>query len=219
MSRSAINPAPYNPRSISDYGRKQLARSLSKFGLVETPVWNEQTGNLVSGHQRLSLLDKQFGFPGTDYSLEVSVVNLPLRREKELNVWLNNRAAQGQFDQELFLDFMASEPDLKLEDLGLNAVDLDFDFGGAGAFDAVLEREKKESDAIQSTVEAIKKRKKQYRGDDNAEPEQDADYFVLVAFGSANEKNEWLKAHKFPPASRVIARSEFEAAVRGEASA
>ena len=73
------------------------------------------------------------GFPGVDYTLDVSAVTLPSRKEKELNVWLNNSAAQGRFDQDLFLEFMESEPGMKLEDLGLNAIDLDFDFDGGGA--------------------------------------------------------------------------------------
>ena len=214
VSRSQINPAKYNPRTISDYGRKQLADSLKKFGLVEPLVWNETTGNLCGGHQRLSILDKQMGFPGVDYTLEVSVVTLPLRKEKELNVWLNNRAAQGQFDQDLFLEFMAGEHGMKLEDLGINAIDLDFDFGGAGAFEDLLAREKKESDPIKRDVDAIKKRNKEARSNDNAEPEQDADYFVMVCFGSGTEKEAWLKEHKFPPMSRVLSQVEYEAAIR-----
>lgn len=211
VQRSAINPAQYNPRTISDYARKQLKSSLSTFGLVETPVWNETTGNLVSGHQRLSILDREFGYPGADYTIDVSVVALSLREEKKLNVWLNNHAAQGQFDEAAFLEFMASEPGLKLEDLGLNAVDLDFDFGGSSAFAQLLESEKKASDAIKRDVDEIKKRKKIARQEDNAEPEQDADYFVMVAFESKNAKDAWLRQHNLPPTSRYVSFAEMAA--------
>ena len=90
--RSQINPAVYNPREISGYARKQLRKSLTKFGLVEPLVWNEQSGILVSGHQRLSLLDESEKFvagdPTTDYKIGVAVVDLNLKRERELNIWL-----------------------------------------------------------------------------------------------------------------------------------
>jgi ParB-like chromosome segregation protein Spo0J len=54
-----INPAPYNPRRDLQPGEPEyenLKRSIETFGLVEPLVWNERTGNLVGGHQRLKVL-------------------------------------------------------------------------------------------------------------------------------------------------------------------
>jgi ParB-like chromosome segregation protein Spo0J len=51
-----INPAPYNPRvdlKPGDEEYEKLKRSIEEFGYVEPLVWNEQTGNLVGGHQRI----------------------------------------------------------------------------------------------------------------------------------------------------------------------
>lgn len=56
---SAIRPARYNPRkdlTPEDDQYQRIARSLDEFGLVEPLVWNEVTGNLVGGHQRLKVL-------------------------------------------------------------------------------------------------------------------------------------------------------------------
>jgi hypothetical protein len=58
IHRSQINLAKYNPRFIDEKNRKQLEAGLKKHGLVETLVWNERTGNLVSGHQRIQIMDK-----------------------------------------------------------------------------------------------------------------------------------------------------------------
>ena len=56
---SKLNPAAYNPRKDlqpGDAEYQKLARSLEQFGCVEPVVWNERTGNVVGGHQRLKIL-------------------------------------------------------------------------------------------------------------------------------------------------------------------
>jgi DNA modification methylase len=84
---SALNPAPYNPRldlKPGDPEYERLKRSLGEFGCVEPLVWNRRTGHLVGGHQRLKVLIAQ-GATEAD----VSVVDLPIEREKALNIALN----------------------------------------------------------------------------------------------------------------------------------
>jgi DNA modification methylase len=92
---SKVNPAPYNPRKDLQPGDPEyqaLARSLDEFGFVEPLVWNQRTGHLVAGHQRLKILVAR-GVREVD----VSVVDLPLEREKLLNVALNQ--IQGDWDE------------------------------------------------------------------------------------------------------------------------
>ena len=84
ISRGEIHGADYNPRVISEDARKRLKRMLAKHGLVQPLVWNRRTGNLVSGHQRLSQLDQLER--SQDYDLQVSVVDVDEREEKLLNV-------------------------------------------------------------------------------------------------------------------------------------
>ncbi len=60
MNISEINPAPYNPRTISQEALDGLKSSMDKFGDISGITWNRRTGNLISGHQRMSLLKKEF---------------------------------------------------------------------------------------------------------------------------------------------------------------
>jgi ParB-like chromosome segregation protein Spo0J len=99
ITRALIQNAPYNPRTITIEGRKKLKASLEEFGSVMPPVWNERTGNLVGGHQRIEQIDAIEG--NTDYALTVAVVDLPEEREKALNVILNSPEVGGQFDDVL----------------------------------------------------------------------------------------------------------------------
>jgi hypothetical protein len=219
--RSQINAAEYNPRSISEYARKQLATSLEKFGLVETLVWNERTSALVGGHQRLAEIDKQNAYPPADYSLEVSVVNLSVRRERELNVWLNNRSAQGQFDKNLFAKFLEDMPEMTLDDLGMTGADLDFEFGDTGVFDSIFQRENKAAESVAQSAEEIAAHRKEVRDKRTREenrqdtaPEADADYYLMVVFDSARAKEDWLKANGFPNTARFLSHREMEAAMQ-----
>lgn len=109
-----INPAPYNPRADLQPGDpeyEKLRRSIEVFGYVEPLVWNQRTGNLVGGHQRLKILIEQ---GRTD--VEVSVVDLDETREKALNLALNK--IQGRWDDEklaaLLEDLQSSDLDVSL---------------------------------------------------------------------------------------------------------
>ena len=64
LNRSAIHFADYNPRKLSEESRKTLKRGIKKFGLVGGIVVNKQTGlTVVSGHQRLTVMDELQKFP------------------------------------------------------------------------------------------------------------------------------------------------------------
>jgi len=95
MAVKKLKPAAYNPRKDlqpGDAEYEKIKRSIAEFGFVGGMVWNQRTGNLVSGHQRLKVLIAEFGVK----ELKVSVVDLPLQKEKALNVALNKIA--GEWD-------------------------------------------------------------------------------------------------------------------------
>lgn len=56
MAVADLNDADYNPRTITEAALRGLGASLERFGLVQPIVWNERTGNVVAGHQRLRVL-------------------------------------------------------------------------------------------------------------------------------------------------------------------
>lgn len=134
---SAINPAPYNPRADLKHGDaeyEKLKHSIDSFGYVEPLVWNEATGTLVSGHQRLKILQEQ-GLT----EVEVSVVNLPLDKEKALNVALNKISGRWDNDKlaELILDLQGL-PDFDVGLTGFDSVEISSlldDFGNANKND------------------------------------------------------------------------------------
>jgi DNA modification methylase len=102
ISVNRIDPAPYNPRKDLHPESKtaqQLLASMEKFGCVEPFVWNKQTGNLVSGHQRLKILISQ-----NIKNVQVTVVDLALEDEKKLNLALNKIG--GEWDNSLLSDLL-----------------------------------------------------------------------------------------------------------------
>lgn len=78
---------------------------------------------ILGGHQRIEATDAVEG--SRDYSLNVAVVELDPRREREQNVFLNNPGAQGQFSDAL-ADLLVEMRALgtELEDTGFAALDL-----------------------------------------------------------------------------------------------
>lgn len=98
LSVALLRPAPYNPRKPllpGSPGYRRLARSLDEFDLVQPIVWNERTSHVVAGHQRLAILKDR----GVE-EVECVVVDLPLAKEKTLNVALNNAAVGSTWDDD-----------------------------------------------------------------------------------------------------------------------
>ncbi len=115
-----INPVDYNPRKDlqpGDSEYEKLKKSLAEFGCVEPLIWNEATGNLVGGHQRLKVL-KEMGRK----EVEVSVVRLDDAKEKALNLALNK--IQGDWDENKLASLMA-EFDATTFDVSLTGFDAD----------------------------------------------------------------------------------------------
>ncbi len=87
ISVEKLNPAVYNPRKDLKPGDKEyekLKRSIEEFGYVEPVIWNQKTGNVVGGHQRLKVL---LDLGQTE--IDCVVVDLDPQREKALNLALN----------------------------------------------------------------------------------------------------------------------------------
>lgn len=123
--RSEITPASYNPRSITKDARKGLKSNVKEHGFIGGFVWNEQTGNLVSGHQKLDIADEANKYnPDTkenDYQLKVEVINVDLKTEKELNIFFNSKAVQGEMDYKKLAQIF---PDIDAALAGLDDVDI-----------------------------------------------------------------------------------------------
>lgn len=122
LKRSQITPADYNPRKITDEARKALKKSIKENGIIGGMVWNKQTGNLVSGHQKLNIADEVNKYEsGNDYEIKVEVIDVDLKKEKELNIFFNSKAVQGEMDYKKLAQIF---PDIDASLAGLDDVDL-----------------------------------------------------------------------------------------------
>jgi len=92
-----LTPAEYNPRYISDDAFEQLKKSLKDFDAVEPIVINSHKGRentIIGGHQRIKAAEAL----GWD-TFPCVEVDLPLERERELNVRLNKTTGEFDFDK------------------------------------------------------------------------------------------------------------------------
>lgn len=112
-----INPAAYNARIMSENEFGKLNNVMTENGLVSPLIWNQQTGNLVDGHHRLRVLIKE----GVD-EVDVSVVDLPLQKEKALNLALNR--IKGDWDMPKLAILMNEFSKLPDFNIGLTGFDL-----------------------------------------------------------------------------------------------
>lgn len=135
IQRSQINFANYNPRKITPEARKQLKANLKRVGILGGIVWNEITGNLVSGHQRVSVIDEVNKYNSktkeNDYLIRVEVVQMDVKTEKEQNIFMNNRNVQGEFDIDMLKDLLdgidynlAGLDDFDLNMMGIGDINL-----------------------------------------------------------------------------------------------
>ena len=94
LKAAEIKAAEYNPRrdlQPEDAEYEKLRRSIEEFGYIEPIIWNERSGNVVGGHQRLKVLLEK----GVE-EIEAVVVDLDDKDEKILNVLLNK--VKGRWD-------------------------------------------------------------------------------------------------------------------------
>ena len=120
VHRTEVKNAKYNPRIISDAARRKLKAGIEKLGNLAPLIWNRRTGNIVGGHQRISVFDSVYGTK--NYKLRVSAVDLDDKQEREANILLNNPQAMGDFDFEKLGDMFKGEIDFAA--CGLDSADV-----------------------------------------------------------------------------------------------
>lgn len=192
LKRSEITLSSYNPRKLSNEARKQLKANIKRVGFMGGIVWNVTTGNLVSGHQRVSILDEINNYPKNDYDIRVEKVNLDEKTEMEQNIFLNSKTVQGEFDSELMANIITDinpilagldENDLLI--MQLESPSIDFT-------DIMKKAEMLSPPTAPQTKEEIKAKKEKYSGevDDRWEGEPT----VILSFDSFENKAEFMEA-------------------------
>ena len=208
IQRKDIKTASYNPRQIDEDNRKKLQKGIQENGLVEPLVWNKRTGNLVSGHQRISILDKLER--SQDYELDVSVIDVDEKTEKKLNVQLNNQSMQGTFDLDM-LGELALEFDGGLSDLGFSDFDIEYMYGANEKFQELLP----DSPAVEATKADIKEIKANREAmKEKYSEEQTADFYFIVVCQSQEEKTNFLNSISVSPYERYITMAQLKRKIK-----
>jgi hypothetical protein len=185
MTRSDLKKAEYNPRNITEQARKRLAKGMEKLGLLQPIIWNKRSGNIVGGHQRLSVMDDYYG--SDKYELQVAVVDLDDKQEKEANILLNNFEAQGDFDIDK-LNNMLGEG-LDIEATGFDAASVFRLFGDSAQVsgsvaETFADQVRKSMEDTQSIFNNAK----------NANP---TDFYVVFVFANVDQRDKFLTKHGF----------------------
>jgi hypothetical protein len=103
---SDLKAARQNPREITVSNLKHLKSSIESFGDISGIVFNERTGELISGHQRVFALKEQFGnlsiangtilLPNGE-SFPIRIVNWSKEDQLAASVAANSPTNQGTF--------------------------------------------------------------------------------------------------------------------------
>jgi len=203
VRRSQMKGAPYNPRKITKKERENLYRVLDSHKLVQDVIWNVRTGNVVSGHQRLSWIDLKAREKGLkDFDIDVNSIDVDEKREMELNLAMNNDAAMGKFDLDLIAP-MLDEIDYDLA--GFDDKSLDELLGG---FDADLlndEDLQKRADAYEEGI-AHRKRMQAAKAKDST-----FDYYSVLVFRDSANRQEFfaflgIKDEQYVDGNRIMER-------------
>ena len=188
IHRSQLKNAPYNPRVLHESAKKKLKAGLKRHGLVSPPTWNERTGFIVGGHQRISIMDSLMG--KADYTLKVAKINVDDNREKELNILLNNTSSMGDWDIGALGD-MLNNKDLLIEGTGFDTADIYKMFGEASFKDR--------GEDLQALGDQLREIQEAYKNVATSNKDRNSEEFYLVlVFANAPDMTEFLVKYDLP---------------------
>lgn len=196
IHRSDIKNAPYNPRVIGEGARKRLKKGLRKFGLVETLVWNKRTGNLVSGHQRLSIVDELE--KSKDYEVTVSAIDVDEKDEMALNVQLNNASMMGEFDIDGLISMADAGADI--DNFGFSESDKEILFGDSEYAERFIDNSAVEES--KGILRDIKKDRKNFV--DKLKSDNEASFYFTVVCEDMEQREKLLKKMGVPFSEEFI---------------
>lgn len=196
-----LKEAAYNPRTIDEHSRKLLKKSV-KDGLADPPVWNRRTGNVVGGHQRLSVLDELEG--NQDYSLDVIVLDVDETKEREINIRLNNQNLMGEYDLDRLANLFINDG-VKFSDAGFNAVDIMANFDTPVADQILGSNLDEEEQEVKDDIREIQKIKEaRRRGRDNANKKNAPEFFKVIVFDSMESADAFCEHFGLPNDTRYV---------------
>jgi len=211
LLRSQIKLHEKNPRTIPEENRKALKRGIKKFGMVGGIVVNKRTDyTLVSGHQRLSVMDELQRYNAetkdNDYSIRVDLIDVEEKEEKELLILLN-------------IDYK----DAGLTEQDLDIIGVDFNFQTeeentiADELDTLMEqvREERQTEVAQKQAERAEKvaHMKQVKEEVKQAATKAAanmDAYLMLSFDNWEAKKDFCEKFGFDPEEKFLKGEVFE---------
>jgi hypothetical protein len=211
IKRSQISFAPYNPRKEDPAVVNEIKKNFKRVGFLGGIVWNETTGNLVSGHKRIQALDiinKYDGTSQTDYDIKVEKVTIDEKTEKEQNIFMNSQSVQGKFDNMKLADLF---PDINYEFAGLNENDInimqlevpEFMILNSHSIEGIEDDIKAIEKPYQEAKEAIIQAKQQQK-EATAQKFEDQETYIIVNFDNLQNKLYFLENYGFNADDKFI---------------
>ena len=182
IARSSIQFANYNPRKITDSALKKLKQNIKRVGMLGGIIWNERTNNLVSGHQRVTVLDQLNGYDGTD---EIDFKSAGLT-EQDLSI--------------IGIDFDMPV----LEEIRTGIEDM------SSSYNEGKEREKKIAELSRESQIAHNKEVKQQVKDAAQKQAQDMDAYLMLSFDTFEAKSAFCERFGYDPYSKFIKGEIFD---------
>lgn len=237
LRRSQIHFADYNPRTISEEGKKALRRSIRKYGVVGGIVVNKQTGyTLVGGHQKVMILDEFNKYNHetreNDYTLRVELIDVDLKTEKSLNVTLNNPNVGGDWDDDKMRELI---PDIDWKDAGLTDADLNMfgvdyllkteaenDIANAiddmmaetnAAHEAEVQQRKMEREMEKAAKTAHMKDVKQQVRQQAQKDAENMEAYVMLSFTDFKAKAAFMERFGYSPYEKIVKGEVFDSQV------
>jgi hypothetical protein len=224
LKRSEIHLSDYNPRKISEEGKKQLKRSIKRYGVVGGIVVNSATGNtVVGGHQKVAILDELA--KGEDYKLKVELIAVDAKTEKQLNIVLNNPNIGGGWDysrlRELIPDIDYKDAGLTDEDLSLVGLDNLFKTEEENnladslndMMQPVEDEHKEEIDAKKAAKVAHMKDVKAQVKDNAQKKAEDMDAYVMLSFDNYDSKVAFMQRLGYDVNAKFIKGEDLDSKV------
>lgn len=229
IKRSQISFAPYNPKVHTDAAIKQQLKNLKRVGYLGGIVWNETTGNIVSGHKRVMAFDLHYKYDGTpekDYDLSVGVAQMDEKTEKEQNIYMDAQGTNTHQDFDLLAELI---PDIDYKSAGLTEEDLqligvdyllqtDDEKAITAAFDELMspvnelreaEKAAKKELTEQEKIEHNKKVKEEVR-QSAQEKAENMESYVMISFDTYKAKSAFMQRFGFDPMEKFIKGELFE---------
>ena len=220
VTRNKIHLSDYNPRRISDSAKKKLKQGIKKHGFVQPIIVNRRTMRVVGGHQRLAAADEIM--KSDDYEVNCAMIDVDEKEEVALNVFLNNPAAQGEWDTFALQDIAGMFPDIDFEkDFGFDQSEIELILGDTlkaietreAAYIDPMKEAKKEAGKAEPQQEMNAEGYRQMKAEQREKEKErqadrhelsDHDYTLTVVFPNNQEKRDFMRKIRKEPKEQYV---------------